>query len=209
MLLVSGKLSRAVFRARTGALRRSAAGYSLYDMMVTLSVASVVTTGASGLVDIIDDHRKTAYTNELVGILHLARSESVKRGRDAVLCPSRNSRQCDAHSGEYTAWHDGLMLYIDENDNGLYDPGETIVRVFKPGSGLTVKSSSHRPKVTYRPNGMSGGSTITLTVCGASAASKARYIVLANTGRARLSDKPGDGKADAPHETCGNKNKKG
>jgi type IV fimbrial biogenesis protein FimT len=171
-------------------------------MMVTLSIAGAVTAGATGLGTVLDDHRKTAAVNDLVGTLNLARSEAIKRGRRVVLCPSRDMRQCESADGDRTVWHDGILTYIDENDNGQYDTADSVIRYEVPSSRLKVQSSPNRTRVTYQPTGLAGGSTITITVCGASPKGKARYIIVANTGRVRTSELPGDGKADAAHETC-------
>lgn len=176
-------------------------GYTLHDVLVTLAVVGTTSTSVAGLHGIVQDHQRTAGVNELLATLSLARSAAITRGAETVLCPSRDNLNCDSASDGQTLWHEGAMLFVDEDDDGRRDPNEPVIRNFIPDARkITIKSSPSRARVVFQPSGLSPGTTITFTVC--AGAKAAKYVVLSNTGRARVSTLPGDDKADKIHEMC-------
>ena len=192
-------------RSRAGIVahvsRQWARGYSLHDLLVTLAVVGTTTASVAGLQGIVQDHQRTAGVNDLIATLSLARSTAITRGAEAVLCPSRDHQNCGSSSDGQTLWHEGAMLFVDEDDDGRRDPSEPVIRVFLPDARkVTIKSSPSRARVVFQPSGLSPGTTITFTVC--AGAKAAKYVVLSNTGRARVSTLPGDDKADKIHEMC-------
>jgi type IV fimbrial biogenesis protein FimT len=183
--------------------RQRCQGYSLHDVLVTLAVVGATSTAVVSLHGVVQNHQRTAGVNDLLATLSLARSAAITRGTDVVLCPSRDGVNCDSARDGQTIWHEGMMMFVNEKDSDRRDQTEPLIRMFRPdASSLVIKSSSGRRKVVYQPNGLSSGSTITFTVCAGRGAKAARYVVLSNSGRARVSPLPGDDKADKIHEMC-------
>jgi type IV fimbrial biogenesis protein FimT len=59
-------------------------GFTLIELLITIVVLAVLLTlAAPSFRDVIQNNRVTAQANELVSALNLARSEAVKRGRNA------------------------------------------------------------------------------------------------------------------------------
>lgn len=161
-------------------------GYSLYDTLVTLTVVSVVATiGVPAFKQIISAQRMNTAVNTMVTALHLTRSEAIRRGERAVLCPSSDGLSCQGN-GATTGWHHGFLLYIDENANRERDAGEYVIRTFSTAPGIRIQSSRGRTPVTYQANGLASGTNATFSFCPDNPGTPARTVVLANSGRPRV-----------------------
>ena len=179
-------------------------GFSLLDLLITLAIASILITSGAGTIRLLRDTFQTVEVNTFVSLLNMARSAAITRQRDIVFCPSSDGRRCSAAT-DFTWWHNGALLFSDDNGNHKLDTTDVVLRWHVPDDAqLRIKSSRHRSRVVYQPNGFAGGSNITFTICGKRAAANAtgRYIVVSNTGRARVAEKPAGGQADQREETC-------
>lgn len=183
--------------------RLKQAGYSLFDLMITSGVVSVLGIGAVGMTSMVQDARMTSEVNGLITHLSLVRSETIKRGQKVVLCPSADGSNCDEPRDGYTWWHSGYLLFVNMDKDTDRNSNEPIIRMRQalPG-GVTIKSSDDRSRITYQSTGFSSGSTATFTFCDPRGQAQVRYVILSNVGRARVSRIPSDGKADEGIETC-------
>lgn len=178
------------------------AGFTLYELLIVLSIASMLAAIGTSLWQIVQKNRQAAEVNQLLAILALARSEAIRRGQNTVLCPSADGVMCDLPQGELTWWHRGTLLFADANGNGSRDAQEPVLRTTQAvDAGLTIKSRLRR-RITFRPTGLSPGSTITLTVCDGRGTEHARYVIVSNAGRARVSSRPPVGSADSVALHC-------
>lgn len=183
--------------ARLSARRKlcsSQRGISLYDAIVTLAIVGITATiGIPSLQAILANTRLTTATNTLIAALYTTRSEAITRGQRVVLCPSSDYRFCtDARD-----WHVGYVLYVDQDGSNSLDPGEPVVRAFDALAGVTVRSSSGRDHVTYRPSGLASGSNLSFSVC-ARGATAGRAVIVSNSGRARVAARLPDGTHPCP-----------
>lgn len=162
------------------------AGYSLYDLIVTSTVASVLGVGAVGMTGLVQDTRITAAVNQLMTELSLARSEAIKRGSAITLCPSATSTECQGSR----EWRDGWIMFWDPNGNGKFEPGESLLRVqqapvikslhfgaWGPGTGRWV---TYEADGTTKQNG-------SFTFCDGRGVPGAKAVILLGTGRPRVS----------------------
>ncbi|HKQ30087.1 MAG TPA: GspH/FimT family pseudopilin [Burkholderiales bacterium] len=175
-------------------------GYSLYDFLVTLAIGGILAIGAAGALRAVRGITQTTEINAFVSQLNLARSVAITRQRSVVFCPSKDGRRCSA-ADAFTWWHDGALLFVDDNGNREVDAADVVVRHYASvDPQLRIKTSRARSRVVYQPDGFAGGSNLTFTFCvrRESANAKARYVVISNTGRARVAATPASGKA----ETC-------
>ncbi len=160
-------------------------GFTLQELVVSLAIGSGVTTGATGLYAMVQDAKLTAATNEIVTQINLARSEAITRGHETVICASTDGRRCTGGGTGEVSWQNGYLVYANLDNDSIQDADEPTLRVHNGhGSGIAVRSN-RGGKLTFKPEGVSPGSTITVAVCG-TRKEQARYIVVQNGGRARV-----------------------
>ena len=161
------------------------AGYSIYDLLITSAVASVLGLGAVGMTGMVQDGRMTAQVNHLMGHLNLARSESIKRGTAVTMCKTENGANCATGS----EWHNGWIIFVDEDANHQINDGETIIKIEQPLDAVALNFAgalNHDRYVTYKPGGMVEPNG-TFTFCDNRGAKKAKAVILLGTGRPRVS----------------------
>lgn len=169
--------------------------FSLYDMLVTLAVVSTLTfIVAPSIRQMISSQRMITAMNGLIAALHTTRSEAIKRGEHAVLCPSKDGRSCGAADGNHTFWQHGYLLYIDKNTNHQQDEDEVAIRVFDAAPGLRIHTTRSSDSVAYKPNGLAPGSNMTFTFCAEHPEFPARTVIVSISGRPRSSTRLPNGR---------------
>lgn len=175
-----------VSHARSSSRIHGQRAYSLFDALVTLVVFSTLTTLAVPAIShVIMTTRVTTQVNEMLAHLHLARSEAIKRGQRVLLCKSRDGIGCTSDS----LWHEGWIVFVDQNKNHKVDADEQIIRVQQALTGVTLQaglSGGGNNYLGYRPDGISGTNG-TFTFCVPGAPDRARAIIVYWTGRPRIS----------------------
>lgn len=106
-------------------------GFTLIELLVTLAIGAIIlAVGVPSFRTVVQNNRLVSGTNDLVGVLNLARSEAVTRGLRVTVCKSSDQATCDT-SG--VGWEQGWIVFTDENNNAAYDPtatpAETLLRV--------------------------------------------------------------------------------
>lgn len=139
-------------------------GFTLIELVITIVVASILLAiGAPALKDFIKNNRVTAQANDLVSSIQLARSESLKRGTNAVICASKDGKTC----ADKEDWQTGWIVFSDLNRNNAADIGtgsdegkclETQDCIMKADSGLSSGSTltTQVAFLCFLPTGMSG-----------------------------------------------------
>jgi type IV fimbrial biogenesis protein FimT len=66
--------------------RRSAGGFTLVEVMITVAIMAILAAAAAPSIrDLVQRNRISAYSNELISVLALTRSEAIRRGTTAEL----------------------------------------------------------------------------------------------------------------------------
>ena len=124
-------------------------GFTLIELMITISIAAILLTIAiPGMQNIVIDNRMTTLSNELVTDLLVAKSEAVRRGVRVALCV-RNTAGNACNPGG--TWADGWIAFEDNIPYGIINAGETILKVHNalpPGIVMTAPTI-----ITYSPSG--------------------------------------------------------
>ena len=103
---------------------RNSTGFSLLELMVVLTILSVLFgLGIPSLHKIIATNRASSQINSLVGSLALTRSEAIKRGKRITLCQSLDQIKCET-SGN---WAQGWLGFTDDNKNRQLDNNEKLL----------------------------------------------------------------------------------
>jgi len=159
-------------------------GFTLIELLITLvMLAILLAVAAPSMAALKTRSASTATHNLLMSSFATARHHAITYRHLTTICPGSSEAGCRSDG----LWSDGWIVFVDRNGNGRLDPGDTLVR--SEGaipSGLQASSGAGRPRATFRPSGLAGGTNLTLRICADGSAQAA--VVLSNTGRARAAN---------------------
>ena len=138
-----------------------ARGFTLLELMVTITVAAMVLAlGVPSFVDLVRNNRAATNVNELLTAFAIARSESIKRGSNVSVCRSSDGATCTA------AWSEGWIVF---SDNAATDtaapvvgevlrvwpqmPGDATVTTFANGAAVDIGWVRFAPRGAVRTAG--------------------------------------------------------
>jgi len=99
---------------------RRALGFTLLELMVTVTVAGVIFAfGVPSFVDLVRNNRAATNVNELLTAFSIARSEAIRRGSNITVCRSSDGNACTAGS-----WASGWIVI---RDNAATDTAAPVV----------------------------------------------------------------------------------
>lgn len=175
-------------------------GFTLLELLVTVAVAAVLLSiGVPSFIDTVRNNQMAASANELLGAMHLARTEAVKRRTPVTVCSSANpldpSPSCSAGA------FDGWVVFADTDGDITIDaaavPPEVVLRAHGPLPD-TIDALSDGAYVSFAGSGFRrdfGGnpSARTIRLCdergndsAGSGISTARVLEIAATGRPQI-----------------------
>lgn len=162
-----------------------ARGFTLLELMVAVTVATILLTiGVPSFFRMISENQRLTNSADVFGALNYARSESIARNNEVVMCPSADEAICGADA----AWHEGWIIYVnlDRATGGTEpDSGETLIRTHGPLSGdFNLTSDEFPDRVIYLPSGRPADSG-RFRLCPGGSGSEGRAIEVTSTGRPR------------------------
>jgi len=160
-------------------------GFTLIELIVTLSVAAIlITLAVPNFRDFLLNNRLTTTANEFTAAANLARSEAIKRGRNATVCVSDNSMTAAPGCAVSTDWGKGWLVWVDANgDNNLDDDERLRVGDKLDGTGLTF--TGNVSSFQYDSRG-AVANTGDIQVCDDRADEVGRQLSVKATGRIEL-----------------------
>ena len=143
-LVLSGHpLKGARFMARA----RTAFGFTLVELMVTIAVVAILAALAlPSFSNSIRNTRLASTTNEFIAAVNLARSEAVRSNRAGQVCASSDGATCG------TDWSQGWIVWSDANANGTPDADE-IRRHQQRLNGMTASSPANLSSFRFSARG--------------------------------------------------------
>ena len=173
---------RAVPACRVAAQRTRQRGFTLVEMMTTVVVGAILlAVSVPGMSTFMRSSRVNASQAELVSALMLARSETAKRGvRVAVAATAPVSGA--EFSGGWTVW-------VDSNNDGVVDSGETTIRVYPAlSSGLLIKTDGATVASYTAAGFLTPATPIAFTVCSRTSGEKGYRVLLEPVGLADVQE---------------------
>ncbi len=162
--------------------RHASSGYSLYELVVTLGIASVLFgLGLPAFDGLIADKRLRAETDALFHAAHLGRQESIIRRRVVTICPSTDGEFCDPGNN----WSDGWILFVNESraSREERDPGEPILMRHEVADAIEIQAN--RRHFSFRSTELRATNG-TLIACDRGTRADARAVVVNYLGRPRV-----------------------
>lgn len=161
-------------------------GFTLIELMVTLSIAAILLTVAvPNFITFVQNNRLANQANDLVTMLNYARSEAVKRNQRITVCSSTTGTSC-ANS---TTWGTGFIVFADIDGDGVVDGGEDVIQVRQGVEGGNTLTAGAQSSITYQSNGFLAGvgANDIFRLCDSRGTASARSITLSMQGRVSTS----------------------
>ena len=182
-------------------MKRAQTGFTLLELMMVVVMAGLLLAiGVPAMSNFIRNARITGAANDVMVGLHMARSEAIKRRQPVTLCTSASplvaNPVCTASTQLF-----GWITFVDTNQNGQRDAGETVLLQHEPiATTITARGSANPFRVTYLNTGFAlNVATSRLVLCdergnnnSGGELSAARGITIAVTGRAGVTRDPGE-----------------
>jgi type IV fimbrial biogenesis protein FimT len=171
-------------------MRQRHAGYTLYELLVTLGVAAVVfTLGLPSFGNLVADQRLRVESDALFHAFHLSRKSSITRRRAVSICPSDDGAACDPGTDWSTGWI--VFANVDRDDPPQVDANEPVLAVHRVDE--SVRIDANRRGFTLRATQLRATNG-TLVICDRAGRAEPRALVVSYTGRPRVahSDSRGD-----------------
>lgn len=167
--------------------KHTISGFTLIELMVTLSIAVILLTVAiPSFNSMLRGNRAVTQANELVSGLYLARSEAAKRGIRVSVCPRTNPVSGTESCSGNNDWSGGWLVFTDAAGTaGDFDGADLLLRVKGTLDG-NPSFTSTKNNVQYKSTGsVTATLSFTLKPYGCSA-NQQRNIAVSATGRAAV-----------------------
>ena len=167
---------------RTPRATRSARGFTLVELCVTLAVLVILASLAAGsMSSTLSNNHAYAAQDEFVAYVAYARSEAVRRGVSVVVGAT------SPVSGN--AFGRGWQIWVDDNGNGAFDAGETVLRTHEALPTNIIVGDGTVTAIAFTPMGfLTPASAIDIKVCPSDATLAGFDIALQPNGLADVSD---------------------
>lgn len=174
----------------TGEARRALPGFTLIELMVTITVVGILLSIAvPAFNNFVLNDRDAGQVNSLVASLNYARSEAIKRGYGITVCPSAGGTTCNG-----TVWSSGWIVVDTNNADCNNAPCVPLQRVPAMGGSNTLTPVGAAAGISFLSSGLAtpaGNPALTIRVCDTRGAAFARDVEVNSTGRVAGSQTPG------------------
>jgi len=172
-------------------------GFSLIELLSVIAIISILTGwGLPGLVESVNTSKDQRTNNEMIGLIHLARSSAIDSGIPTILCPSNNLSECENN------WNLPLIVFNDQNNNKILDAGEALIRSHGNFANYKISFSAFggNKALRFYPSGMTFNQNGTFLICRHDSAYATGAIAINRGGRPNgLKDIDGDKLIDLPN----------
>lgn len=170
-------------------------GFTLIELLITLSISSIIVTLSTPLFsEFYKKHKASQEINNHFSLFKYARYSAASSASYVSVCAMATDNLCGDN------WSNGLIIFEDNNVNGVIDDQEKVLRVYKrtpTNSTITLRASLNTKFINYTPTGTSfrrnaSGNFVYCETEGDTTNAKA--LVFSRSGRAYLAiDKNNNG----------------
>ena len=164
---------------------KSTKGFSLIELVVTLSIAAVLISYA--LPSIYEIKSNKILKNErdrLMVSFAYARSYAISQQKQVVVCPSLSGQSCDNQS----KWNQGWIIFDDTNMNRVLDSDEILLQFENQmDDSVMATSSIYRSKIRFNNIGFAPGTNVSINFCDRRGPEFAQSLIINNAGRIKQS----------------------
>jgi type IV fimbrial biogenesis protein FimT len=170
-------------------------GFTLVELIITIAIAAIlITMSIPAFSKLLESNRLTTHIHDFVAHLNYAREAAIFRNQRVTLCKSSDGIFCDND----LEWEDGWIIFVDSDNNHTRTAEEPLIS-FQPSvrTYISIRYSANLRQnnfVSFTPVGTSFGNG-TFTFCSGRTDIVPRALILARTGRVRLSREKPDGTA--------------
>jgi len=161
------------------------AGFTLIELMVTLTVAAILMAVAiPSLQTFVQNDRQWTQANSMVMSLNAARSEAIKQNvpGGVTVCASSDGATCSGAS-----WSQGWVVI-----NPTLPAGTPVMSIPALPTGSTLTEAGAATQVVFQSNGMiTAPALLAFKMCDSRGGSYARYLQVSKSGRVASSQTPG------------------
>jgi len=162
-------------------------GFTLLELIFTLSLLVIVLTlGIPALSQWIQRSKVTNLQYTLLHSMQYARTQATQLQSTVTVCPGTYS--CE------DIWGSNLLIFNDSNSNGAQDRDETLLKqidIGLLGQYLNWRSFRKKTYLQFSPQGLTRALNGTFHFCPKESVNDLKFsLILARTGRARISDTP-------------------
>jgi type IV fimbrial biogenesis protein FimT len=160
--------------------------FTLPELLLVLAIIAVtLLLGLPSFGNLVAAERATSALNGIVGGVAVARTQAILQRRTVTLCPGR-AGGCLGRD----QWHQGALIFIDEDGDGVLDVGERLVATLpalRGGGRIYWRSFRNRSYLQFHPRGYTQWQNGNLLYCPPDGRARhARMAILNAQGRVRM-----------------------
>ena len=175
----------------------SSAGFSIMELMITLSITATLTSlAAPSFANIINDGRIKATSVQLTTTLASARNHALTTTTTVIVCQAQDStmQHCSNSRRRNTRWSSGVISYADLNGDNALDENDQILTTLQSHKNISmVFNQNGRLRFFADGSARSAG----FYLC-SKQSSRERHLKILHTGRTRTTAKM----SDRNRQTC-------
>lgn len=115
---------------------RNIAGFTLIELMVTISIAAIgMAIAYPSFTGVLRSNRVATGTNGLIASFNLARTEAIRSNRGGGVCPSTDGTACSGSD-----WNAGVLVFMDKDGDRTWSAGDIAIRYFEARPSLSMEA---------------------------------------------------------------------